>query len=103
MHDPCSATVDTRRHLSASGYAEGNPLCIDLTIWPYVRVYADGITLGIAPAFFFAVSVPVLLQCNPVPVLLLSQISVPVQLQCNSAGPIHPKSTKFAIIHQNSI
>jgi hypothetical protein len=59
----------------ASGYAEGNPLGIDLTIWPYVRVYADGITLGIAPAIFF-----LLFQfqfcCNPVPVHIIDQIHI---------------------------
>jgi hypothetical protein len=50
MHDPC---MDTRRHLGASVYAEGNPLGIDLTIWPYARVYADGITLGIGLPYLF--------------------------------------------------
>ena len=58
MLDPCSQAVDTRQNLGASGYAEGNPLGIDLTIWPYVRVYADGITLGIGLPYFFLLFQP---------------------------------------------
>jgi hypothetical protein len=50
----------------ASGYAEGNPLGIDLTIWPYVRVYADGITLGIGACHFFFLFSSSSSSCNAI-------------------------------------